>query len=99
MIKRYDREMFQKRGTIEKIKAEYEEEKHELASLIEKLAEVDVARFAIEEENRIAAEKKRDEELQNIRRIVAAKVIQRAWRAYRTRMLLKAKKKRGRKRQ
>lgn len=43
------------------------------------------------------ADKKREEELARIRMIVAAKSIQKAWRAYKTRILLKNKKKRKKK--
>lgn len=51
----------------------------------------------IEEFNRLEAEKRRDEELKRIRLIVAAKTIQRHWRALKTRLLLKSKKKRRKK--
>ncbi len=49
------------------------------------------------EERRIEEEAERNLELENIRRRVAAKVIQRAWRSYKARLLLKSKKKKKKK--
>ncbi len=59
---------------------------------------VEAQRGEIEEENRLAEEKKVLLELDRIRRIVAAKVIQKMWRAHKARMMLKHKKKRRRRR-
>ena len=56
------------------------------------LDEIDVIKNELEHENRQEREKGRILELMNIRRICAAKAIQKAWRAHWTRKLLKKKK-------
>ena len=89
--------MFQRHRTIDEIRAVYDVERGELSALLDELAVVEVERQAILEENRLVALRRRDEQLRSIRRAVAAKVIQRSWRAYKTRRLLKSKKKRKKK--
>ena len=82
-----------------RIRAEYGEEKEELGEILAKLEEVEVVRSALEAENKIEADRRRSEELWKIRRIVAVKALQKHWRNYKTRMLLKSKKKRRKKTQ
>ncbi len=86
--------MFQRHESLTRLRREYAAESEELQTLLAELAEVEGEKDALEGENRLVEEKKRREELDKIRRIVAAKTIQRIWRAYKTRMLLKSKKRR-----
>ena len=92
MITTFDATMFEKYEAIEKISASYATEKQDLVE-----AEKALDLILAEKEAIIAAQKEmekqeRDEKLSQIRRNVAAKCIQRAWRSYKARMLLKKKK-------
>jgi hypothetical protein len=93
MINKYDAEMFQRHYAIEDISKDYAVEKESLRKLLEELAVVAEERDKLKEENRIEEQRLVDRELDRIRKIIAAKAIQRAWRSYKTRMLLKSKKK------
>ena len=97
MISEFDAEMFRLHNDINRIGAIYETEKVELAQDRELLEETERRKFAILEEKRVEEEEERNLELDNIRKRIAAKVIQRAWRAYRARMMLKSKKKKKKK--
>ncbi len=97
MISQFDSEMFRLHNEINEIGAIYETEKLELAQARELLEETERRKFAILEEKRVEEEEERNQELDNIRRRIAAKVIQRAWRAHRARMMLKSKKKKKKK--
>jgi hypothetical protein len=94
---RYDKEMFQRHKTIDEIKEAYAAEKAELTAVLDELAVVEVERNVILEENKVIELSKREGQLMFIRRTVAAKAIQKSWRALKTRKLLKAKKKRKKK--
>ena len=89
--------MFNRFNSLKSIKFDYAAELAELAEIEKEFSVVDAKRKEIEEENRKEAEALRQLELGRIRSIVAAKAIQRAWRQFRTRKLLKSKKKRRKK--
>ena len=97
LVDRYDREMFHRHRTLDKNRAEYATEKAELSRLLAAFGRVDAQRKAIEAENLAEEERRREQELRRIRALVAAKVIQKAWRAFRARKMLKSKKKRRKK--
>ena len=97
MIDEYDREMFRRHHDIERISEEYALEKEELEEALKALEEVNSRKEAIMEEMRLEEEADRAVELLRIRKNVAAKTIQRAWRARKTRMLLKSRKKKKKK--
>ncbi|TRY78450.1 hypothetical protein TCAL_06159 [Tigriopus californicus] len=92
LIDKYDLEMFKKHETIDTITKEYETETENLDELLKVLAEVEDQQHELMEQNRVEEETRRLLELMNIRRIVAAKTIQRAYRSHKTRMMLKKKK-------
>ena len=69
----------------------------ELEQALADLDEVHRRKAELMEEKRLEEEAERNSALNSIRRTVAAKSIQKAWRAHRTRMLLKSKKKKKRK--
>lgn len=92
IIDKYDHEMFKKHETIDSITKEYQVETENLNELLTVLDEVESQQHELMEQNRIEDETRRLLELMNIRRIVAAKTIQRAYRSYKTRMMLKKKK-------
>lgn len=71
-------------------------EKDALEQLLQDLAVVQEQEDKLKEENYLAEKAIRDAELAKIREHLAAKSIQRSWRAYKTRMLLKSKKKKRR---
>ena len=60
LVDKYDREMFQRHRTLDKIRAEYAEEKAELAKLLVRFEAVDEQRKAIVAEN-LAEEQRRRE--------------------------------------
>ena len=92
MIDKFDKEMFQRHDTMERIKSEYKRERAVLKDQLDQLSGLSEKEEAILEEYRLEEAKQRENELQRIRMIVAAKSIQRGWRQYKTRMLLKKKK-------
>ena len=97
MIETYDSEMFRRHHDIDQISAKYAEEKVELEKALDDLSQVNQRKHELMEEKRLEEEEERNAELQKIRKNMAAKVIQRAFRARRTRILLKSKKKKKRK--
>ena len=93
MITEFDSAMFDKHQAIDKITKEYAVEKVELQEALKALAEIEEEKADIKEQQRKIEEAERAEKLLVIRRNVAAKVIQRAYRSYKARMMLKKKKK------
>ena len=90
---RFDAAMFDKYHAIDKITNEYGFEKVELENARKALEDIEAEKEFIIEKQRKMEEEERTEALMIIRRNVAAKVIQRAYRNYKARMLLKKKKK------
>ncbi len=90
---RFDEAMFTKHHAIDKISAEYAVEKVELQDAKKALADIEIEREAIIKKQQRLEEEERNAKLLVIRQNVAAKVIQRAYRSYKARMLLKKKKK------
>ena len=97
MISEFDSEMFRLHNDIAQISAIYETEKLELTQARELLEQTEQKKTDILSDKRAEEEEERNQELDNIRRRIAAKVIQRAWRAHRARMMLKSKKKKKKK--
>ena len=97
MIDQFDSVMFQLHQDTDALSAAYAAEKEELAEAQGRLEEIEKEKAEIIEQQRLEEEREREEQLLNIRRNVAAKCIQRAWRSHRARMMLKSKKKRKKK--
>jgi hypothetical protein len=97
MISEFDSEMFRLHNDIAEISAIYETEKIELTRAREMLEQTEQNKTDILADKRAEEEEERNTELNNIRQRIAAKVIQRAWRAHRARMMLKSKKKKKKK--
>ena len=97
LLGRYDKEMFHRYNTIKGITEDYTKELHELADIETEFTKVDEKRQEILEENQKEEDLRRQKDLQRIRAVVAAKAIQRGWKQYKTRKLLKSKKKRRKK--
>ena len=97
MIDQYDKEMFRNHHDIKRISEEYARERVELEEALKTLDEVNMRKEALMEEMRLEEEADRAVVLLRIRKNVAAKTIQRSWRAHKTRMLLKGKKKKKKK--
>ena len=93
MITEFDSAMFDKHQAIDKITKEYAVEKVELQEALKALAEIEEEKADIKEKQRKIEEAERAEKLLVIRRNVAAKVIQSAYRSYMARKMLKKKKK------
>lgn len=98
MIDRYDQEMFQLHEDLDLNSVEYTKEKEALGEALKALDAVQRRKEALIEEKRLEEEAERDAELMRIRRNISAKVIQRAWRSYKARQLLKSRKKHRKKR-
>ena len=92
MITKFDAAMFDKHQAIDKITREYAVEKIELQEALKSLAEIEEEKAEIKEQQRKIEEAERAEKLLVIRQNVAAKVIQRAYRSYKARMMLNKQK-------
>ena len=86
--------MFDKHQQIDQISFEYATEKIELQEANKALADIEAEREIIIEEQRKLEEAERNEKLDVIRFNIAAKAIQRAYRTYKAKLLLKKKKRR-----
>ena len=85
--------MFDKHHDIDNISAEYAVEKMKLEEAKKALEDIEAEKEIIIEKQRKIEAEAREAKLLIIRQNVAAKVIQRAYRSYKARMLLKKKKK------
>jgi hypothetical protein len=84
--------MFEKHKSIDRITTEYGNEKVELADALSALEKTEVEKKRIIGEQRLLECEERAAQLMAIRKNVAAKTIQRGWRSYKARMMLKKKK-------
>ncbi|NXU43154.1 DRC10 protein, partial [Drymodes brunneopygia] len=94
-VQKYDTDMAAKQATYDKIEAVYNEEKKQLALLMEKHALLIQEYTQIEEERRILKEKAEEAEREEIRRNKAATYIQAIWKGYLVRSIYKSKLKKG----
>ncbi|NXE01793.1 DRC10 protein, partial [Chaetorhynchus papuensis] len=94
-VQKYDTDMTEKQATYEEIEAVYNEEKAELALLMEKHALLLQEYTAIEEERRMLKEKAEEAAREAARRNDAATYIQAFWKGYLVRSIYKSKLKKG----
>ncbi|NXP01502.1 DRC10 protein, partial [Certhia brachydactyla] len=97
-VQKYDTDMAQKQATYEEVQAVYNEEKEELAMLMEKHALLIQEYTQIEEERRRLKEKEEEAAREEARRNDAATCIQAIWKGYLVRSIYKSilKKAKGR---
>ncbi|NXI85285.1 DRC10 protein, partial [Rhipidura dahli] len=94
-VQRYDTDMTEKQATYEEVDAIYNEEKAQLALLMEKHALLLQEYTAIEEERRMLKEKEEEAAREAARRNDAATYIQAFWKGYLVRSIYKSKLKKG----
>ncbi|NXC04541.1 DRC10 protein, partial [Orthonyx spaldingii] len=96
-VQKYDTDMAEKQATYEEIQAIYNEEKAQLALLMEKHAVLLQEYTEIEEERRMLKEKEEEAERDLARRNHAATCIQAVWKGYLVRSIYKAQLKKAKK--
>ncbi|NWW68295.1 DRC10 protein, partial [Ifrita kowaldi] len=94
-VQKYDTDMAEKQATYEEVEAVYNEEKAQLALLMEKHALLLQEFTEIEEERRILKEKAEEAAREAARRNEAATYIQAFWKGYLVRSIYKSKLKKG----
>ncbi|NXA60213.1 DRC10 protein, partial [Mohoua ochrocephala] len=95
-VQKYDTDMAEKQATYEEVEAVYNEEKAQLALLMEKHALLLQEYTEIEEERRMLKEKEEEAAREAARRNDAATYIQAFWKGYLVRSIYKSKLKKGR---
>ncbi|NXY11076.1 DRC10 protein, partial [Pteruthius melanotis] len=94
-VQKYDIDMAEKQATYEEVEAVYNEEKAQLALLMERHALLLQEYTAIEEERRMLKEKAEEAAREAARRNDAATYIQAFWKGYLVRSIYKSKLKKG----
>ncbi|NWX53415.1 DRC10 protein, partial [Promerops cafer] len=94
-VQKYDTDMTEKQTTYDEIQAVYNEEKDQLALLMEKHAVLLQEYNEIEEERRMLKEKEEEAAREEARRNDAATCIQAFWKGYFVRSIYKSKLKKG----
>ncbi|KFO66078.1 IQ domain-containing protein D, partial [Corvus brachyrhynchos] len=94
-VQKYDTDMAEKQATYEEVEAVYNEEKAQLALLMEKHALLLQEYTEIEEERRMLKEKAEEAAREAARRNDAATYIQAFWKGYLVRSIYKSKLKKG----
>ena len=89
--------MFEKYNDIERIGKEYAQEQVELNDTENELEKIEAERDQVIAQQKQLEEEERNEKLWQIRRTMAAKVIQRYYRSYKARMMLKKKRRKKKK--
>ncbi|NXR59715.1 DRC10 protein, partial [Rhadina sibilatrix] len=95
-VQKYDIDMTEKQATYDELQAAYNDEKNQLALLMEKHALLLQEYTEIEEERRVLKEKEEEAAREEARRNAAATCIQAFWKGYLVRSIYKSKLKKGR---